>query len=166
MNFKKTVLTQQPKKLQKIGDRFWSKVHKGVGCWSWQGARCRDGYGCIRVAGHTLSAHRVSWVLATGKSLASRNHVLHTCDNPRCVRPSHLFLGSHSDNMNDMAQKGRARGVARRGVDNPAVRLLEKDVRAIRKQRSAGATYRELGARFGVNPATAWHVVNQTWSHL
>ena len=86
-------------------DRFFSKVKKTNSCWEWQGAK-RLGYGVFKVDGKTKGAHRQSWELHKGvipKGLL----VLHKCDNRGCVNPSHLFLGSHSDNMKDVQMKGR-----------------------------------------------------------
>lgn len=88
-----------------LADRFWEKVAKGEGCWEWQGASIPKGYGCITVDRRTVYAHRVSWLLAHGDP--GDLHVLHSCDNPRCVRPEHLFLGTRSDNMQDMVRKDR-----------------------------------------------------------
>lgn len=88
-------------------DRFWAKVEKGEGCWEWQGARHPHGYGQVRIAGICVFAHRYSWQLANGPIPGGLN-VCHHCDNPKCVRPDHLFLGTQRDNLQDMAGKGRA----------------------------------------------------------
>ena len=94
-------------------DRFWSKVERGDGCWHWRGAAERSGYGSFRFRGRAQRAHRVSWVLTNG-TIAEGMHVLHRCDNPACVRPDHLFLGTHQDNMDDKSAKGRCRGPAKK----------------------------------------------------
>lgn len=92
---------------QKYIDRFWNKVEKTDLCWLWQGGRHPDGYGIYKVNGQAWQAHRFSSLLD------GRNPkgwcVCHHCDNPACVRPSHLFLGTHKDNMRDMMAKGRNR---------------------------------------------------------
>lgn len=77
-------------------------------CWVFMGARNRDGYGHIRRSGFSGKAHRYVWLQAVGP-IPDGLHVLHTCDNPACVRPSHLWLGTHRDNMQDMLRKGRAK---------------------------------------------------------
>lgn len=87
-------------------DRFWSKVSKGEGCWLWDGHLQPKGYGNFTVGNKTWKAHRFAWVLTFG-AIADGLFVLHRCDNPTCVRPDHLFLGTNDDNMRDMVNKGR-----------------------------------------------------------
>lgn len=87
--------------------RFWVKVDKTNACWYWTGAKNNRGYGNVRIASKYLLAHRVSYAIAYG--IPDDMNVLHKCDNPACVRPNHLFLGTHQDNMDDMVAKGRAK---------------------------------------------------------
>lgn len=95
-----------------IRERFWAKVRRGDGCWEWTAARSAAGYGWFKGAAGPELAHRVAWRLERGEIQAGL-FVLHRCDNPRCVRPDHLFLGTNADNMADMVQKGRqSRGEA------------------------------------------------------
>lgn len=93
-----------------IEDRFWSKVRKDDGCWEWTASVNRRGYGWLHFGGKVerkaLKAHRVSWEIHNGP-IPDGLWVLHKCDNPRCVRPDHLFLGDRTDNMRDCAAKGR-----------------------------------------------------------
>lgn len=88
--------------------RFWAKVAKSDGCWEWTGPRLPRGYGVIRADGRQTYAHRVSWLLHFGP-IPDRAFVLHHCDNPPCVNPAHLWVGSQADNVRDMIAKGRAR---------------------------------------------------------
>ena len=96
-----------------LADRFWPKV-KILGlddCWEWQGAKLPRGYGKLGAGGKHrgwILATHVSWFLHTGK--APDRFVLHTCDNPKCVNPKHLFLGTHQDNMDDQGVKGSPSG--------------------------------------------------------
>lgn len=100
------VYQRRPKTLS---ERFWARVVKGDGCWVWTGARNAQGYGRMtagsRGAGY-LRAHRVSWELANGP-VPKGLWVLHRCDNPPCVNPAHLWLGTRLDNMRDCSAKGR-----------------------------------------------------------
>jgi hypothetical protein len=94
-----------------LAERFWAKVQRGTGCWEWTGAVLNRAwpYGVIQRGQRgegTIVASRLSWELANGP-ISDGLWVLHRCDNPRCVRPSHLFLGTDSDNKRDMIAKGR-----------------------------------------------------------
>lgn len=87
--------------------RFWTYVQRGTGCWVWTASRYPGGYGQFRRKGGPLrGTHRVAWELARGP-IPEGLHVCHRCDNPVCVRPSHLWLGTHSENMQDAHRKGR-----------------------------------------------------------
>jgi hypothetical protein len=92
-----------------IPEQFWSKVRKGAGCWEWQGPRDAGGYGTLWVAKvGSRRAHRLSWMLTHG-DIPHGLQVRHECDNPPCVNPAHLRLGTHADNMDDMRRRGRGR---------------------------------------------------------
>jgi len=88
-------------------DSFWSKVEYGPDCWIWNAAKNRKGYGQFRVDGKLWISHRLVWTLAHGE-IPKGMHVLHTtCDNPSCVRPDHLSIGTNQDNVDDKMRKKR-----------------------------------------------------------
>ena len=147
-----------------MDQKFWAKVLLGDGCWEWIGHIHRSGYG--RVMRWAISkdgtwAHRYSWMLANGP-IPEGMLVLHKCDNRSCVRPSHLFLGSHADNMADASKKGRMRNAGK-----PCAKLKVQDVWAIRKLYLEGARQRDLAKQFGVAQSTVSEVVNNKyWSYV
>ena len=113
-------------------DRFWHQLKKGEGCWLWAAATDQDGYGrfVAKLAGKTYkTAHRFSYALHTGEVIPDGKVVMHSCDNPRCVNPDHLTLGSTRDNMLDKIAKGRAN--LPMAVLAPAPILTDEQVRAI-----------------------------------
>ena len=88
-------------------ERFWKRVQKTETCWLWTGAKNKKGYGTFYISKYEpIGAHRFSYLLAEGKS-PEELFVCHKCDNPSCVRPDHLFLGTNTDNMRDAKKKGR-----------------------------------------------------------
>jgi hypothetical protein len=101
-----------------VETRFWNRViETPSGCWEWQGTRNEHGYGGVSVEGKWRKAHQVAWELTHGERPPGVG-VLHTCDNPPCVNPAHLFLGTQAENVQDMIAKGRAA----RGSDKPRQR--------------------------------------------
>lgn len=132
--------------------RFWAKVRITPGCWLWLAANA-SGYGVFGLHGKTPLAHRVSWEMHNGP-IKDGLWVLHRCDNPACVNPEHLWLGTHADNMQDMARKGRGRDFAPSGVDAYHAKLEAHQVREIRRLRAAGVLQREVARRFGVHRCT------------
>lgn len=134
--------------------RFWQKVAIGTGCWEWQSIISSPskggpgGYGLISVGGRRKMAHRVSWEFAYGP-IPEGSSVLHRCDNRRCVRPSHLFLGTYSDNARDMFAKGRGNQT-----------LTPAEVRAIRRLRDEGARVKDIALAFGVHRSAITRVIS------
>jgi len=144
-------------------DRFWAAVAKGDGCWEWKRSCGKGGYGQIMVAGIPWRAHRLSWAISHGEIPSV--HVLHHCDNRKCVRPDHLFLGTDLDNVRDMERKGRANHP--RGEKHGVARLNEQAVREMRKQHAAGASIANIARNFGVHFDTARAVIlKRTWKHV
>ena len=158
-------------------DRFWEKVNKHSGvfgdtgtypteCWEWLAHLTIKGYGGFKYNGWNQHAHRVSWNLTFG-AISSGLQVLHKCDNRKCVRPDHLFLGTHDDNMLDKAQKGRARNGGYRpiGEQNGRAKLSSKDIMNIRLLYAQGHTKSAIARQYGVYHTTIGRIVrNMIWA--
>src|SRR5213078_650845 len=112
---------------------FWAAVEKGPGCWLWLRARIPTGYGHVRWGGLQRNAARVAWQLTYGP-IPDGLRVCHYCDNPPCVKPAHLFLGTREDSARDRARRGRIAAGERHGM----ARLSFAQVREIRKRYEAG----------------------------
>jgi hypothetical protein len=139
-----------------LKDRFLEKVKKGDGCWEWIGSKNSKGYGTLRRAGGHWMAHRVSYELAHGCKLPPNRWVLHRCDNPICVNPDHLFLGTQSDNMRDMARKERG-----------CSKLSHTQAYEILWRKASGERRRALADEYGVSFAAVKDLVRRkTWQSL
>lgn len=146
--------------------RFWSKIARGSRdeCWPWNAAKNSAGYGHIIFQGKNHLAHRIAYFLENGP-LPPGLLICHTCDNPLCCNPDHLFQGTNADNVADMEAKGR--GVHPRGQSNGRARLTAADVIAMRAMRNGGATLAALGFHFRVRLQTVHAAVTRkTWRHL
>lgn len=150
-------------------DRFWSKVTKTDGCWEWTGSRHTQGYGQFRFGGKSSKAHRVSWFLATGEMPPASVKVCHRCDNPPCVRPDHLFLGSQRENMADCSAKGRMGDHIGRaaGERNGMAVLSPVVVMAARLMRQGGTRPSVIADRLGISRNNVSKItLGRTWKHL
>jgi hypothetical protein len=132
------------------GPRFWAKVNKTDSCWFWLSTINAQGYGQYnkRISGKSVSfkAHRVAWEISYGP-IPNGMCVCHSCDNPPCVNPEHLFLGTHSENMADMVSKGRGNIGERHGRS----KLTSTQVAEIRSLLSVGElTCTQIASRYGV----------------
>lgn len=158
-----------------IPDRFWKKVLKSEGCWNWMAGHFTTpngvkSYGCLWAGdkksgtGRMIAAHIISWQLENG-SFPKGMKICHKCDNPSCVRPSHLFLGTQLDNVRDMIRKGRANKA--RGSKHHKAKLTESDVASIRKQRKSGIKRTVLAKKYGVCEHTITQIMNRDiWKHV
>ncbi len=152
--------------------RFWAKVQKldePHGCWIWLGGLNDRGYAIFHAAKgdnprRQYKASAYSWYLYTGRHVPDGLFMCHHCDNPLCVNPQHLFLGTHVDNMQDMVEKDRQT----KGEDSHLSKLTEVQVREIRlKYRRGVIGTKQLSELYGVsNSAVKFIVSNQTWKHV
>lgn len=148
-------------------DRFWDSTHVASDddCWEWQGPKSRKGYGRLFLGeyGCYQAAHRFSWELANGP-IPDGLHVCHHCDNPSCVNPAHLFLGTNQDNHEDKMRKGRQS----RGEHIHTAKLTAEQVVAIRRRYAEGGVLQqELADEYGVARAYMSRILSrQVWRHL
>ena len=155
--------------------RFWMRVKRslGGGCWEWLGSKTDRGYGRIKHHGRELRAHALSYEINVGR--VGRMIVCHSCDNPGCVRPDHLWLGTHTENIADRDRKGRT---ARGEQISNTCKLNEQTVRAIRKLwrtegtrlkpgHRGGLNFSEVGRRFGISNVQARNIcLGKSWKHV
>jgi hypothetical protein len=152
-----------------LEDRFFSRVGRKLasGCILWAGPTEEDGYGRLyggdEFGGRTVGAHRVSYFLCV--SVVPKGvGVLHTCDNPTCVNPTHLFLGTNTDNVADKTAKGRQA----RGERHGNAKLTADKVRSIRREYASGiSTLDELARKYGVSRSHVQNVIKlRCWRHV
>ena len=145
--------------------RFWDKVQVVKnGCWKWTAGSRYRGYGAFKLNGHTVSSHRIVWNSVNGK-IPDGKEVCHKCDNPPCVNPEHLFLGSHSDNMKDAYDKGR---LPERDMDKIRSKSISK-IRKLTKDQLfnildrfySGDTIYEISEDMPVSPTSISHIKNK-----
>jgi len=149
-------LTKKDKK------RFFDKVKKTKGCWEWIGGKFQSGYGQFSLKNlmkKNWRTHRVSWIIHNG-AIPKGMCVCHTCDNPACIRPDHLWLGTCKDNTQDMLKKGRS----------GRAKLTEKQIRLIRKIYRKGHTLTNtlrLSEKFGVRNGVICKIIHkQLWPNI
>ncbi len=131
-------------------------------CWPYQGRIGHFGYGVMDWRQRPHRAHRLMYMVASGKDIPDGLEVCHSCDNPPCCNPKHLWLGTHQENMVDCHQKGRAN--PRRGVEHPRAKLTDADIRAIRG--SAKST-QQLAAKYGVSSNQIRIIrLRKNWKHV
>lgn len=159
---------------EQVAERYWERVirYPDTECWGWNGGNSGFGYGVMtNENGRNIHAHRVSWRIHFGAIPAGLD-VCHTCDNPPCSNPAHLFLGTHKENMLDCSAKKRSAAHRagdgwRRGTDNGRAKLTDDLVRALRSGRKNGLTLKALAKHFGLGTTTVGHVIaGRTWSHV
>ena len=162
--------------LTRLETRFWTKARLGDDCWMWSGhtmgGKDRRGYFRVRRAqdrarlglrGSAMAAHRVAWALTNGP-IPDGLLIRHSCDNGLCVRPSHLLVGTQTDNMRDAIERDRF--VC--GEDHVHAKVTAADVRVIRSRYAEGdISLKKLGSEFGIDATTVRGIVmRRKWRHI
>jgi len=148
--------------------RFWKHVNK-LGendCWEWLASCHPYGYGQIEIGTggykRPYLAHRISWIIHNGE-IPVGLCILHKCDNPSCVNPVHLFLGTKADNTHDMINKGRMS----RGEKHPGAKLTPTDVKEIRQLRTQGVRAILISEIYNINRDYVYEIARkETWKHI
>lgn len=160
-----------PKTREQRISSFWDRVdqsydtaiNNGNSCWLWTGSKCiADGRGEYDFDGkRKMKAHRISWVLANGP-IPDGKDVLHKCDIPLCVKPSHLFLGTHQENMRDKGRKNRSSGFCHRKSAKSASDLTKEEVLTMRAEYTGehGNVCR-LAEKYGLKPPAVSSIIQR-----
>jgi uncharacterized protein YfaT (DUF1175 family) len=139
-------------------DFFYSQFDQTVeGCWNWKGCIGDVGYGVMSINNQAIRVHRVSWFVHNGE-IPEGKYVLHTCDNRKCVRPSHLFLGTHLDNMRDKIVKGHTPQQDWHWNN----KIPESEMETLRKMISDGISQKMIAKKYGVSQSHISHIKTGT----
>lgn len=140
---------------------FWTKVRKTETCWIWMGTLDKDGYGNYYTGNRPHRAPRISYALAHPNQEIVGKVVRHTCDNPACVNPAHLRLGTQKDNMRDRGARGRTA----KGAANGRAKISEEQVRELLRRANEGPT--KLSKEVGLHLSTVANILKRKiWKHV
>jgi len=142
----------------KYSNDFWNLVEKTESCWIWKGYIKKTGYGSFKINGISKQAHRVAWLLTNGEY--PKHNACHTCDNRRCVNPSHLFDGTQSQNINDAVGK-------KRPIGGFFKRKLTMDtVREIREEYKNGESKYSIQKKYKLSASSTYEILaNLTYKY-
>lgn len=143
--------------------RFWRMVKFTDTCWMWTGYLNACGYGVVILRrGKTMLCNRASWVLCNGP-IPSGKQILHRCDNPACVNPAHLFIGTHVENMQDRQDKGRTP----KGEHSGSHKLTTETVLKIREEYASGTNRCQLSRKYHTSKSNVFSIVHRlSWRHI
>lgn len=142
-----------------VEDRLLSFVDAhSLGCWNWTGAKDKDGYGVIRIKGKNIRSHRCSFEIFHNVAIGREDMVCHSCDNPSCINPDHLWIGDNSSNQIDAVKKGR----------NGSQKLSFDDVSMMRRLYFSGErTQSSLCDEYGISTGNMSSIINRRkWAHV
>jgi hypothetical protein len=147
-------------KLTENMDRLWKNTDRSTGCWIWLGLKSQKGYGSISYQGKGVRTHRLAWQLTNGQ-IPPGMMVCHSCDNPSCINPDHLFLGTNSDNQKDRVSKGRKnRGEFKKGESHWCSKLTRAQVDEMRRIRqTTGLSESKLAKMFGIGKSQSHNIL-------
>ncbi len=137
-------------------EQFWASLDRTADCWFWTGKRQWRGYGLLWFCRRDWRAHRLAYTLAVGE-IPDGLYVLHACDNRLCCNPEHLYVGDHTQNMDDMLARGRSAA----GERHQAAKLRAADIPHIRTLRESGLSTSQLAPMFGVHQRTIQRIVER-----
>jgi hypothetical protein len=145
-------------------DRFNLHIDRSGDCWEWTASKFKSGYGIFTINKKPFRAHRIAFTLYKMPSIPDGLHVLHKCDNPSCVNPDHLFLGTHQDNMTDMCKKGRHVTNPLKGETAVNSKLTDDQVKSIKKDTRL---QRIIAAEYGVHQVLISRIkTGKAWVHV
>jgi hypothetical protein len=147
-------------------ERFWKYVNKdtGTSCWEWTGCLEIAGYGKLRVNGKNIKAHRFSYQLHKGE-IPDGMFILHSCDNPKCIRPDHLSIGTHAENMRDMINKNRDNKA--KGSAAGQAKLTENQVIEIKQKLNLGIKQKIIAQEYNIDDSNISRIkTGKNWAHI
>ena len=152
--------------MEKLEDKFFSRINFTSTCWEWTGWLNANGYGHFRYNNKVCGAHRIAAHLFFSMPLNFNLYVCHSCDNRKCVNPLHLFLGTAKENTNDALKKGRMKHGFKPGELSPVAKLTKLNVIFIRQNMNKISTT-ELARKFNVTNSTIICIkTKKSWKHL
>ena len=134
--------------------------------WQWKAGKSSAGYGLMWIGKKLEYAHRISYIIHNGK-ISPGMHVLHSCDDPGCVNPEHLHLGTNEDNIREKVERGRSVNQVYYGEENPKAKFTNKQIIDIRKRYKNGTRQCVFVKEYGVSRTTISDIVNRKiWKHI
>lgn len=151
--------TQYQKLLETLGQTLFTEE-----CYEWQNNRTASGYGMVSINYERFYIHRVALEHKLGRPIREGLSACHTCDNPSCFNPNHLYEGTQQQNSIDRESKNRGNHVAGEYVGSS--KLTADQVIEIRNRHARGETQKDLAAEFGMSRSGIWHVIHRNWKHI